>query len=192
MSYSNLPSQYPGMYELVVTDEGVEKWVAIIAKNKRDKNLCQVAFCKNLSEKGSDSGRSLKCANCRIRLWRANNPIRAIYNSIKNKARRRRIPFTLTFEHFEALCKETGYHRTRGRRAGKMHLDRIDALKGYEDGNVQVLEAVENVVKGRREPTRTRDEWEGGGQEESEDVEYRPIRWSGSAEVPEEDESTPF
>jgi len=177
MGYGDLPSYFPGMYELVTDDEGREKWVAILSKKKKHKDLCQVAFCRNPSEKACRSGRSLKCANCRIRLWRANNPIKAIYSAIKNKARRRRIPFTLTFEHFEEICIGTGYHITRGRKAGSMHLDRIDALKGYEDGNVQVLEAIENIMKGNSEKTRTRDEWEGGGQEEPEDVIYRPVKW---------------
>lgn len=171
MSYNNLPSKFPGMYEKVVGEDGEERWVARITKNKA-KHLCQVSFCTNTSEKyRKGPGRSLKCSNCRLRLWRANNPIKAIYNALRNKARRRKIPFTLTFAHFESICLETGYHEDRGRMAGDMHLDRIDAMKGYEDGNVQVMEAVANARKGQYEQTRTRDEWE----PPEDEPEYRPV-----------------
>lgn len=156
MSYASLPSRYPGMYTL---DEDSGLWVPIHAKAKKDP-LCQVAFCTRPSEKSSGYGRSLKCPICRVRLWRANNPIKATYNAIKNKARRRKIPFDLSIEYFTRLCEETGFHLARGRQSYDLQLDRIDALRGYHDDNVRVITAAENRDKANFEETRSRAEWE--------------------------------
>lgn len=173
MSYANLPEKYPGMYE---RDPEAGKWVLILASGKKHP-LCQVKFCTRTSSKAKGHGRGLTCMTCRSRIGRANDPIRACYKAVENKARRRKIPFTLTYEHFEALCIRTGYHTGRGREGTDMHLDRINNLKGYEDGNVQVLTATENCRKRHGEELRTLDEWEGGdGYEvESAEVKYEPI-----------------
>lgn len=142
MSYANLPEKYPGSYRK--NKEG--EWELILSQGKKHP-LCAVKFCSQLSEKGADTGRSLKCRRCRVRLWRANNPIRAIHNAIKNKARRRGVPFSLSLEYFTSLCEETEYHKTRGRLPDDFHLDRIDCTRGYEDDNVQVITASENCKK---------------------------------------------
>jgi hypothetical protein len=156
MSYFNLPKQFPGMY---IFDEETKLWVPKKAKGKKHP-FCQVAFCTRPSEKAAQTGRSLMCGTCRVRLWRANNPIRAIYNAVKNKARRRRIPFDLDYEIFERLCRETEYHARRGRAVTHLHIDRIDALRGYHNDNVQILTAAENREKLNHEETRSRYEWE--------------------------------
>jgi len=140
-------------------DEESGKWVTIRAKRKKDP-LCQVNFCTRISEKGARTGRSLECTVCRVRIWRANNPIRANYNAIKNKARRRKIPFTLTFEFFTKLCEDTGFHLLRGRLKDAYQIDRIDALRGYSDDNVQILTAADNREKSNWEETCSCDEWE--------------------------------
>lgn len=146
MSYHGLPKRYPGMYRQ--NRDG--KWVPIYAKNKKDKDLCIVKFCTRVSEKATvtnKTARSLMCPTCRLRLWRANNPIKAIYNAIKNKARRRGIPFSLSLEKLEQLCDETDFHLKRGRRPNDFHIDRIDASRGYEDDNVRIITASENCSK---------------------------------------------
>lgn len=157
MSYLSLPKRYPGMYRV---DEESGLWLPIRAKGKKDP-LCQVAFCSRPSEKAAQTGRSLFCGTCRVRLWRANNPIRARYNAIKNKARRRRIPFDLDLDFFTDLCIRTGYHQSCGRRLEDLHIDRIDALRGYHNDNVQVLTAAENRSKSNDEETRSYDDWDG-------------------------------
>ena len=156
MSYASLPEHYPGQYRL---DPEIGLWVPILSKGKKHP-LCQIAFCRRPSEKGAQTGRSTQCGTCRVRLWRANNPIKAHYNAIKNKARRRRIPFGITMAFFEELCEETGFHLLRGRTGEALQLDRIDAMRGYFDDNVQVLTATENRDKLNTEETRSRYEWE--------------------------------
>lgn len=156
MSYANLPALYKGQYRLD-PDSGL--WIPILAKAKKDP-MCQIAFCSRVSEKGMKTGRSLQCTTCRVRLWRANNPIRANYNAIKNKARRRKIPFGITFEFFAEMCEETGFHLARGRAGESLQLDRIDAMRGYFDDNIQVMTATENRDKANYEETRSLYEWE--------------------------------
>jgi hypothetical protein len=156
MSYASLPELYPGQYRL---DPETGMWVPILSKGKKHP-LCQIAFCRRPSEKGAQTGRSTQCGTCRVRLWRANNPIKAHYNAIKNKARRRKIPFGITMAFFEELCEETGFHLLRGRSGEALQLDRIDAMRGYFDDNVQVLTATENRDKLNVEETRSRYEWE--------------------------------
>lgn len=150
MSYHNLPERFPGMY--VLGEDGV--WKAL-KKAKTKKNTCNTRFCSRKSEKSrGGTSRSLCCTTCKLRLWRANNPIKAVFNAVRNKASRRKLEFSLTFEHFESLCLETGFHKTRGRRAEDFHLDRIDCAKGYVDGNIQVITATENCKKRHAEYPR--------------------------------------
>jgi hypothetical protein len=156
MSYYSLPKRYPGMYRV---EEESGLWVPIRAKAKKDP-LCQVAFCTRLSEKTAKTGRGLVCGVCRVRIWRANNPIRAIYNAVKNKARRRSIPFDLELGFFTELCQQTGYHQNRGRALENLHIDRIDALRGYHNDNVQIITAEENLRKRDEEQTRSCEDWE--------------------------------
>jgi len=77
MSYASLPEHYPGQYRL---DPETGLWVPILSKGKKHP-LCQIAFCRRPSEKGAQTGRSTQCGTCRVRLWRANNPIKAHYNA---------------------------------------------------------------------------------------------------------------
>lgn len=149
MSYHNLPEHYPGMYQ----KDASGKWVAIIAKNK-DPDVCHVKFCTRPSGRGvktNKTDRSLKCTTCRLRLWRANNPMKAVFNAVRNKASRRGIEFNLTFDFFVKLCEETDYHKKRGRRPDAYHLDRVDPYGGYTDDNVRVITASENCSKRHQE-----------------------------------------
>jgi hypothetical protein len=174
MSYANLPKKYPGMYK---QDPETGKWSLILAAGKKHP-LCQVKFCTRKSDKGKGHGRALTCVACRHRIGRANEPILACYRAVENKARRRKIPFTLTYEYFEALCLRTGYHLDRGREGHELHLDRKNALLGYSDDNVQILTATQNCRKSRQEAYRTLDEWEGGDgyeQEATNKVTYEPL-----------------
>lgn len=157
MSYASLPSRYPGMYRY---DEGTGLWVPVFVTTKKADGLCRVFRCPRPSEKAKGYGRGLVCGICRVRLWRANNPIKANYNAIKNKARRRKIPFDMSFSFFEQLCLATGFHIERGRAVDDLQIDRINALRGYHDDNVQILTTSQNRDKLNTEETRSLNEWE--------------------------------
>lgn len=84
-----------------------------------------------------------RCSKCKMRAWREANPLRRRYRVVADRASRRGIPFTLTFKEFKKVVGEADLEGN--------HLDRIDPCKGYEAGNVQLLSASENVIKGNRE-----------------------------------------
>jgi len=86
-----------------------------------------------------------------MRDWRSANPIRAAYTNLKQNASRRKKSFAITFEEFAAWCKETNYITRKGREGDKMHIDRINHLKGYSIDNIQILSCRENSQKGNRE-----------------------------------------
>ncbi len=81
-------------------------------------------------------------------VWRVNNPVRALFNNVRDNARKRKKDFTLTWEEFEPFAIESGYYGQSGRFLGCLHIDRKDPLHGYHIWNIRVLEAGENSAKG--------------------------------------------
>lgn len=66
---------------------------------------------------------------------------------LKKSARKRGLPFTITLEYFKELVSQTDYMEKKGRKEGSLNIDRIDGSKGYEPGNLQVIEKEENLFK---------------------------------------------
>lgn len=75
-------------------------------------------------------------------------------NAIRNRARQRKIPFTITLEEFRQFCHETGYLEKRGREAHSLSIDRKDHDKGYHIWNICVKSFQENCVNGHVVPGR--------------------------------------
>lgn len=137
------------------------QWGFRIATRKKA-GLCSVVWCKNPEyiewrRRQTSGGPTTKmvthktCCKCRARRWVANNPAKAAYKALRGSANRRKIPFRLSFAQFLVLCEKTGYLLSKGCEADKLHVDRIDHLKGYEDGNIRVITCRENVIKGNKE-----------------------------------------
>ena len=125
------------------------KWELRLTK-KRSTHTCQVSWCKNPPAAWYQNSK-LKilavCHKCRCRRYRANNPIKYAYESIKDSAKKRSISFTISLEDFTDWCNATGYADNKGKYRLTNHCDRIDATKGYEVGNLQLLTERENVQK---------------------------------------------
>lgn len=85
-----------------------------------------------------------------MRDWRAANPMKAAYFSLRDSARKRHKPFTITFEQFEQYCYETKYISRKGRDKKSHTVDCIEAAKGYVPGNIQPLTLSQNARKGTR------------------------------------------
>ena len=60
-----------------------------------------------------------------------------MFQLIKNSARRRNKPFTITLEWFTNFCQETNYIEKKGKTPGALTIDRKDHKKGYEPGNLR-------------------------------------------------------
>lgn len=109
--------------------------------------LCATAGCVNHARRD----RSL-CHRCTMRRWRAENPINAQFHRLKAKAKKRRIPFTLTLEDFREFCQATGYAERVGcGDPADLQCDRIDARLGYSRDNIQALAFLDNARKGAAE-----------------------------------------
>jgi hypothetical protein len=86
-----------------------------------------------------------------MRLWRARNPMRAAFESLKAKARQRKITFTLLFSEFMEIAEATGYIENRGRSTTDLHMDRENPDEGYTLKNLRVITCSENSRKGSYE-----------------------------------------
>lgn len=87
------------------------------------------------------------CLTCKSELYRQRNPIRASYQSHKDNAKRRGIPFELTFDQFKKFAVETRLVINSGKTAKSYSIDRIDNSKGYNLDNIQVLTISDNSKK---------------------------------------------
>lgn len=108
---------------------------------------CMVAHCFNALR---DGNRAL-CQKHYMQLWRARNPARAAYANLRDSARKRRLPFELSFDDFALVVGDTPYMEEKGTRVGCFHIDRIDPCLGYTVGNLRVIPLSENIAKGNKE-----------------------------------------
>ncbi len=125
-----------------------ERYHAIFPKDKIKKKprpgCCHIYGCRNSAPRE----RQQLCQKHSMRLWRSEKPLAAFFSQIKDRARRKKINFTITFEYFCEQVAETGYAEQRGRSAHNLHLDRKEATLGYIPGNLQILTATANCTKG--------------------------------------------
>lgn len=94
------------------------------------------------------------CWGCHKRKARQRDPLWAAWRKIRDRARSRGIPFRLPLPVFREMAVEVGYVERTGRHRDALHMDRIDARRGYEVGNLQFLVASENCSKGAYERGR--------------------------------------
>ena len=124
--------------------------VAPKAKSKFEK--CETKWCRNKGAVNS-SGRSLKlCWKCRSKLLKERHPETYTLNALRNRARQRKIPFTITLAEFRDFCIKTNYLQTKGQDPWSMTIDRIDHNKGYHIWNIQLNSHAENSEKGHTVP----------------------------------------
>jgi hypothetical protein len=109
--------------------------------------VCQVAHCRNALRKG----RVDLCQRHYMQWWRASNPLRAAYANLRDSARKRKLPFDISFEDFCLMVSGTPYMEEKGTTQGCYHIDRINACLGYTADNVRVIPMSENIAKGNRE-----------------------------------------
>lgn len=111
---------------------------------------CSVYRCRRIVARGT---RDRVCSHCKMARWRANHPVENAFASVRDRARKKQIPFELTLAEFRQFVSEAGqgYVEGRGPYVGQLHLDRIDPTRGYVIGNLQVLRAEENSRKGAGE-----------------------------------------
>lgn len=91
------------------------------------------------------------CCGCESRRWRLNNPKKNAYKELKHSAKRRNIPFTITFGQFLTLIENTDYIDRKGNKSHSLIIDRIQQRVGYEFGNLRIISKGHNSGKGNIE-----------------------------------------
>ena len=121
-------------------------------KNEAGPGMCLVAGCKKRHKDPRKVGTLLLCSRHWQARWRAKNPKQAAFANLRDHSKARGVPFTISFDYFCGLCDAYRYFdqsvETRGE---ALTLDRVDATRGYEPGNLQIISLSANVVKGNKE-----------------------------------------
>ena len=104
--------------------------------------LCKAESCKN----PAGNKKSL-CNKCDYDKRKKENLLLWAYGIQRCNARRRRKPFTISFEDFVEFCYETQILHGRGRTSTSFHIDCVIDELGYAKGNLQRLTNAENAQK---------------------------------------------
>lgn len=112
------------------------------AKKRRD-GVCKHWGCKHQTRRPT----ARDCHTCASRKVRIKNPQRYAFTQVKRSADMRHIPFNLTFEQFLDFDRQTDYVKSKGMESDSLTIDRIDASKGYEVGNIRALTWADNCAK---------------------------------------------
>lgn len=120
-------------------------------KAKRAAGICVTSRCRNRLPSSATLHSNKHCSKCSMRVWRINSGHKAVMARLRERARERCIPFTLTLGQLAEIIGDSNYLVLKGRVRGLLHLDRIVPELGYVDGNVRVVSVTENVIKGNVE-----------------------------------------
>ena len=109
---------------------------------------------------GSKDGHNTQCRGCltaRVRAWAKKNPFgasplaryRRRYAVQKGDAKRRGIPFLLSFDEWFTIWKMSGHLDESGSYRGQYHMARRGDKGPYQKGNVRICRAEENHAEKR-------------------------------------------
>lgn len=129
--------------------EDKEKWKYLFKEvspltlaKKRRNGLCKHYGCKRKHRK-----QGWTCQTCNTRLYRLKNPMRYAFVMVRASARKRHIPFELSFDDFKRFCDQTGYIESKGKEAESLTIDRIDSSRGYALDNIRAMTWADNCKK---------------------------------------------
>jgi hypothetical protein len=115
-----------------------------ISQSKKEKGiLCCAHSCNNKPIKRKAG----LCHKHYARKMRELKPEKVRYSQMKQKAKSRNIPFSLTLDELEILCKNTGY-LNKGKRGQNATVDRRCNFQGYHLFNLQIVHNRYNASKG--------------------------------------------
>ena len=102
---------------------------------------CITPFCRGKVQTGA------YCYKCRKRIYRETYPEKAVYQTLKDNAKRRNKEFSLTFEQFLSIAIPTEYMTKRGKTRTSLSIDRDKNYLGYTVDNCRVIPLGANTVK---------------------------------------------
>lgn len=100
---------------------------------------CRIKGCHNASAKN----RTI-CHKCRSRKYKKDHPWRYYYNSHKQSAKRRHIPWRINFKEFKSIWRRSGHWEDKLAGEG-WSMNRIDVNKGYTKNNIEIIPVTLNV-----------------------------------------------
>lgn len=103
-------------------------------------------LCSSCSSRESENHRKL-CSRCIYLNKKSKDLYRWSFGVHRRNARRRNIPWHLSFDEFKEFAIKFDLMVRAGRKKESLHIDRIDVNKGYVAGNIQVLSNSENIKK---------------------------------------------
>lgn len=112
---------------------------ALIAEKKK-RRRCVSHGCRRRAAKKKGG----RCETCASRLFRLRHDDYYAWRNAKDAAKKRGIPFNLSFEDFQEFCAITGYLEMRGREPTSMTIDRIKNWMPYQVGNIRILTHADN------------------------------------------------
>lgn len=105
------------------------------------KGICAALRCNNRC------GNRTLCSTHRSQLCRQRDAVRYAYNNMRNRARRKNIPCTITLEQFRLWCHKVTYIGFKGRSPEGWTIDRKYNDVGYHIDNIQAMQNQDNVKK---------------------------------------------
>ncbi|MDB9741477.1 hypothetical protein OAB00_01340 [Akkermansiaceae bacterium] len=105
-----------------------------VSAKKARQGLCKHFGCSN-----TVMTNRRQCILCRDRLKVLKNPQQYAYRQLKRSAKKRSIPFNLTFEEFQKFDNATNYVKHKGRDKESLTVDRVDCSIGYQLDNIRAL-----------------------------------------------------
>ena len=112
----------------------------------------QVRYCKHKNCVNLAAPNRKECLYCKCKRYRERNAVSTAFMQLRANAKRRGIPFILSFSYFRKLVLSTDYMKMRGRGKEYLTIDRKIPRLGYSDGNLQILTNADNARKRWREP----------------------------------------
>lgn len=131
--------------------------------------MCFTLHCHNKALQGN------YCPKCKMRRWRAKNPVNAAYWNLKSRADKHHIPFKISLSWFKKWCSGNDYIEKKGNNPDSLSVDRIRVIDedgnimGYQEGNLQLLTLEEN---GKKSIQDKKDLWRYRKLENTDDVPF--------------------
>lgn len=112
-------------------------------KKTNPSNKCWVAGCTDDAKVPGSM-----CSRHTMRRWRAKSKRTADYCTLRDHAKARGLEFRITLDYWAGLTDAFGFYRSDNT---YVTIDRVDATKGYVEGNLRVVSLSANAAKSNRE-----------------------------------------
>lgn len=97
---------------------------------------CQTPYCRKPVLK---STKDKICTRCKSRNWALKSPLKYAFKNLRNRAKQRGKPFSLTFKQYKEFAEASGYSTLKGKSSKCLSIDRINPALGYTASNIRAI-----------------------------------------------------